>query len=88
MLFTSIALAGLAALASAAPRPDVPIGSRGLTWEPRDLQPREGKGRGSKDVTIVDTTFIKIDEKSRNKEKELIIFIQEKVIIKVRQNQY
>lgn len=85
MLFTSLAFMGLAALAVAAPHPDVPISERGLTWEPRGLAPRGGRGdrnNNNKDIVIVDTTFIKIDEKSRGKEQELIIFIKEKTIIK------
>lgn len=87
MLFTSLAFMGLAALATAAPHPDVPISERGLTWEPRGLEARgKGGNKNNNDIVIVDTTFIKIDEKTRGKEQELIVIVKEKTIIKDNSN--
>jgi hypothetical protein len=89
MLFTSVALVGLAALVSAAPHPDVFNSERGITWNPRALEERAktgGKDKGNNDKIIVDTTFIKIDQTSRGKDQELTILIQEKTVIKDNSN--
>ena len=103
MLFTSFALVGLAALATAAPRADVPIGERGLTWSPRGVEARDigierngnfgnridrNRNRNNNDLVIVDTAFVQIDEITRTRERELTVLIREKTIIRDNSRQF
>jgi hypothetical protein len=72
----SAVLLGLAAFTSAFPHAD----ERRMLWTPRSLQRKDGGGKNNKD-TIVDTTVVKLTEKSRNSEIELTILVQEKIRI-------
>jgi hypothetical protein len=72
----SAVLLGLAAFASALPNPH----ERRMSWTPRSLERKNG-GSKDKDLTIIDTTVVKLTEVERNSEIELTIKVEEKIKI-------
>src|ERR1700722_40260 len=80
MHFTKLSavILGLAAFASTLPNPH----ERRLFWTPRSLERKDGGKNKDNDITIVDTTVIKLTEESRNSEIELTVKVEEKIKIK------
>jgi hypothetical protein len=74
----STVLIGLAAFASALPNPL----ERRMVWTPRSLKPKDdGSKNKNEDITIIDTTVVKLTEQSRNSEIELTVKVEEKIQI-------
>ena len=74
----STVLLGLAAFASTLPNPR----ERRMFWTPRSLERKDGGSKqNDKDITITDTTVVKLTEASQNSEIELTVKVEEKIKI-------